>query len=200
MPTIFLKPNSPEFEETEHKNKNTPSCDMPSCLKDGDHKAPRDRSLSDHHHFCSAHITDYNRAWNFFEGMNPAEVEEHVTSAFYGDRPTWKYREFTTMEEELYRRVHQNYEGTTSHEEKEDTTTYTPFEQHSPEMNALSIIGLSPPITLEEIKKEYKILAKRYHPDHNHNDPESEDLLKGINMAYTILKAAYGKYESLMAK
>jgi len=40
-------------------------------------------------------------------------------------------------------------------------------------------------------------LAKKYHPDLNGKDKESEELLKKINMAYTILKMAYQKFEDL---
>ena len=204
MPTIRLKPNSPEFDHGENKQHATTPCDMPHCGEHGEFRAPRDRSLSDHHNFCKAHITDYNRTWNFFEGMNPAEVENHVTSAFYGDRPTWKYREFTTMEETLFTRVNETYGEKES--QHNDARTHREqcqqdfIDRHSPEMEALTIMGLTPPVTLAEIKKEYKVLAKRFHPDYNRDDPESEEVLKKINMAYTIIKAAYGKYEHIMAK
>ena len=197
MPTIRLKPNSAEFDNGQEEKNTYPPCDMTNCTSTGAYKAPRDRSLNEHYHFCKEHITEYNRAWNFFDGMNPAEVEEHMTSAFYGDRPTWKYREFATLEETLFTKIN-DLHGDTPH--REQAHKEQSFENHSPEMEALSIMNLSPPVTLEEIKKEYKILAKKHHPDHNNNDPKAEELLKRINMAYTILKAAYGKYENLMAK
>ena len=59
------------------------------------------------------------------------------------------------------------------------------------------IMGLEPPVTLPVIKTRYKELAKKYHPDLNPNDPKAEDLLKTINMAYTILKLSYAKFEQL---
>ena len=58
-------------------------------------------------------------------------------------------------------------------------------------------MGLEPPVTLPVIKKKYKELAKKYHPDLNQNDRKAEELLKQINMAYTILKLAYEKFEDL---
>lgn len=203
MPTIRLKPNSAEFETNKPASPYQKTCDMPQCNQEGDFRAPRDRSLSNHYHFCQKHITEYNRAWNFFDGMNPKEVEEHVTQAFYGDRPTWKYREFTTMEEMLFTKMDDMYgesdDDTKGKKDKDhhERITDNPFIQGTPEMDAIIIMGLEPPLTLDEIKKEYKILAKKYHPDHNKNDPASEELLKQVNMAYTILKAAYGKYETL---
>lgn len=201
MPTIRLKPNSAEFDTGDKTSRYARVCEMPMCSLEGDFRAPRDRSLNEHYHFCQKHVGDYNRAWNFFEGMNSAEVEEHMTSAFYGDRPTWKYREFTAMEEDLFRKVGDQYgEDTQETKDRTEHQTYSPFERGTPELEAILIMGLKPPVTLEEIKKEYKILAKKFHPDHNRNDPECEELLKQINMAYTILKAAYGKYEQLLQK
>ena len=65
------------------------------------------------------------------------------------------------------------------------------------EFEALGIMGLESPVTLAEIKARYKTLVKKYHPDHNREDPTAEELLKKINMAYTILKVAYQKFEEL---
>jgi curved DNA-binding protein len=37
------------------------------------------------------------------------------------------------------------------------------------------------------IRRAYRSLARRYHPDHNPNDPEAEDRFKAINEAYQVL-------------
>lgn len=58
-------------------------------------------------------------------------------------------------------------------------------------------MGLEAPVTLKDIKARYKELAKKYHPDLNQNDKKAEDLLKTVNMAYTILKLSYAKFEKL---
>jgi curved DNA-binding protein len=39
----------------------------------------------------------------------------------------------------------------------------------------------------ELIRRAYRNLAHRYHPDHNPNDPEAEDRFKAINEAYQVL-------------
>ncbi|MBN1625520.1 MAG: J domain-containing protein [Deltaproteobacteria bacterium] len=41
--------------------------------------------------------------------------------------------------------------------------------------------------TAEDIKKSYRRLAMKYHPDINGNDPDGVELLKEINEAYDIL-------------
>ena len=52
------------------------------------------------------------------------------------------------------------------------------------------------------IKKRYRALVKKYHPDHHEQDTvnrgHNEELLKRINMAYTILKVAYADGSSVL--
>ena len=51
------------------------------------------------------------------------------------------------------------------------------------------ILGVNKNATDEEIKKAYKKLAKKYHPDLNRDDPKTaEQKMKEINVAYNILK------------
>ena len=53
--------------------------------------------------------------------------------------------------------------------------------------------------TIAEIKKSYRRLAMKYHPDHNQGNAEAEAKFKAINEAYEVLKdeqkrAAYDRY------
>lgn len=198
MPKIQLKPNSPEFDSSQQHTK-TRCCDMPGCRDTGEFRAPKDRSLSEHYWFCQEHVREYNKAWNFFEGMADSEVQEHMLKSLYGDRPTWKYGVNGSAAEELYRKAWQTYNNTEEEPPKADSfdrrSHYT--ETQTPEYEALAIMGLAPPITLPAIKTRYKELAKKHHPDLNRDNPKSEELLKQINMAYTILKLAYEKFEDL---
>ena len=59
------------------------------------------------------------------------------------------------------------------------------------------LFNLEPPLTMEEIKRRYKELAKKNHPDHNPDKENAEELLKEINMAYTVLKEAFEKFEEI---
>lgn len=49
------------------------------------------------------------------------------------------------------------------------------------------ILGVDKKATQEEIKKSYKKLAKKYHPDLNEGDKEAEDKFKEVNAAYEVL-------------
>lgn len=50
-----------------------------------------------------------------------------------------------------------------------------------------SILGISKNASQEEIKKAYRKLAMKYHPDHNPGDKEAESRFKDISEAYAVL-------------
>ena len=51
------------------------------------------------------------------------------------------------------------------------------------------VLGVSPDATEDEIKKAYRNLAKKYHPDVNNGSAEAEARMKEVNEAYsTVMK------------
>jgi curved DNA-binding protein CbpA len=53
--------------------------------------------------------------------------------------------------------------------------------------NYYEILGVKETATPDEIKRAYRILAAKYHPDKNPDDPESEAMFKNVAYAYQIL-------------
>jgi len=47
------------------------------------------------------------------------------------------------------------------------------------------VLGVSPNASEDEIKKAYRSLAKKYHPDVNNGSPEAEARMKEVNEAYS---------------
>lgn len=50
-----------------------------------------------------------------------------------------------------------------------------------------AVLGVASGATQDEIKKAYRRLAKRYHPDANQNDPKAADRFKEISEAYQVV-------------
>jgi len=64
--------------------------------------------------------------------------------------------------------------------------------------NYYDILGVSKTATAEEIKKAYRKLAKKHHPDKNKGSAESENKFKEISEAYDVLgdETKKAKYDS----
>ncbi|MCZ6675968.1 MAG: DnaJ domain-containing protein [Candidatus Poribacteria bacterium] len=66
------------------------------------------------------------------------------------------------------------------------------------EIDYYRILEISPDASIESIKKAYRKLAIRYHPDKNQNDPAAHDRFHRISEAYSVLsdpqqRAAYDR-------
>src|SRR6478672_794956 len=56
-------------------------------------------------------------------------------------------------------------------------------------------LGVSKTATADEIKKSYRKLARKYHPDANKGDPKAEERFKEISEAYNTLSDAKRRKE-----
>ncbi len=182
------------------------SCDIAGCPHLGDFKAPKSpHNLTEYHWFCLDHVREYNQNWDFFKGMSQGEIEHHMHKTMMWDRPTWRMTESGLKEGRTREKIHahftsgENIFGNFSmggDETGEDAHINIQSIPH-PAVEALAVMDLAPPVDWDEVKARYKILAKKYHPDTNKNDPAAEELLKKINLAYSILKISYQNYTKL---
>ena len=64
-------------------------------------------------------------------------------------------------------------------------------------MDPYEILGVSKSASDDEIKKAYRNLAKKYHPDLNPNNKDAEQKFKKISVAYSLIgtKEAREKFE-----
>ena len=55
------------------------------------------------------------------------------------------------------------------------------------DLNPWETLGLAPGASAPEIRRAYRRLARRYHPDLNPEDPEAEARFKEVQTAYEVL-------------
>jgi hypothetical protein len=159
-------------------------CAHRDCLADGEYRAPKSRDrLNEYIWFCLEHVRDYNKSWNYYEGMDSDTIELHIRQDTVWQRPSWPMGQWGALGG-ARASIH---DGFGFFHEPSGARERRP-EPRTPEERALATLDLEMPVTLAEIKIRYKILAKQLHPDANGGDKAAEERLKHINLAYSTLK------------
>lgn len=139
-------------------------CDREGCTKPGDRPAPKSPNSPERWWFCESHAAEYNKGWNYFEGLNAEEAaaREHAES---GQRS-------------YQRAKHWAWGG------PGDGT------RSRAELDALKALELDTDATDEAIKTAYRRLAKAFHPDLNPGDAEAATRFQAVQAAYEVLRQA----------
>ncbi len=179
-------------------------CDHPDCTRPGEHRAPRARDrLDEYYWFCLEHVREYNKAWNYFAGMSPGQLESFLREDVVGHRPTWRlgalghtpWRDDQMSDPEhwvdslgLFRAARARQRADRRRRATGEAPG-TPGRPLTPVENAMKVMDLVPPLTLTALRVRYRELVKRYHPDTNGGDRAAEERLKEITQAYSTLRA-----------
>jgi hypothetical protein len=161
------------------------ACEIPGCAAAGEYRAPKSRSnLREYWWFCLEHVRGYNAAWDYYKGMNPAQIEAELRSDTAWGRPTWPLgRLGASFDASLLKDPLQIFEFDAARARREAEAA--PSELREP----LRTLGLAWPLTMEILRTRYKELAKQHHPDANPDDAGAEERLKLINIAYAALRS-----------
>ena len=180
---------------------NAPTCQWRNCNKRGLHRAPKGRaSEGEYYYFCRDHVTEYNKSYNYFDGMGDEEVVDFQKSAATGHRPTWSMgvhgtdrasfdplnsaREAAADPFELLKRVRGGARQRPDPAEDRRRVVLKGAKKH------LQALNLDEDATADEIKIQFKALVKLHHPDHNNGDRSSEERFREVLAAYNYLKQA----------
>jgi len=170
-------------------------CDWPDCHQKADHKAPLTREkLREYRWFCLDHVREYNKRWNYYEGMTDEEVEADLRRDTVWQRPSWKIGE---REEGIGRGpkagmgpfgIDPDYfvDSFGLFDEKENNGGPPPPD--APTRAALAVFGLQLPVSADNLKGRYKELVKKHHPDTNGGTKSAEEKFKEIRDAYETLR------------
>lgn len=167
-------------------------CAMPGCAAPGEYKAPKSRDqLRDYQFLCLDHIREFNKSWDYFKGMQSGEIEDFIEDAVHGHRPTWQREDHVKRKYQHY--TEQLREGVSQFFRWDSAQNGKPARPRLParERRALAALELSEPCPPEQLKAQYRLLVKRYHPDLHPGDSLNEERFKAITGAYAYLLKMY---------
>ena len=140
-------------------------CDRHGCEQPGDRPAPKAPNSPDRWYFCEGHAAEYNKNWNYFEGLDTATAEEREQTETRGANG---YRHSS----------HWSWGGPGDGSRSRD------------EMRALDALELESDASFADVKASYRRLAKANHPDLKPNDAEAAATFQKVQAAYEVLRKA----------
>lgn len=140
-------------------------CDREGCTEQGSCPAPKSPNSPDRWMFCATHAAEYNRNWNYFEGLSEEEAQQREA------RERADAAGYTTS-------VHQKWA------ERGDEG------RSGDEMRALDLFDLSPEASMDDVRRAWRALAKETHPDVKPNDAEAAKRFHAGQAAFEILRQA----------
>ncbi len=172
---------APQNDSTEHQ------CDCEGCTEKGEYRAPKDRKLKEYYWFCLKHVQEYNAKWNYYADGDPEEEAEQIRKKMHfskGFRSKVRYQfGYDLWEEASFFDSDYSSASDSSVEYSSDGIYFTREERQCVKTMELDIRDINP----TELKKQYKKLAKKYHPDVNKQDENAEEKFKQISIAYQTL-------------
>ena len=171
---------------TTQKENNQRSCYNPDCKELGIYPAPKSKeNLREYLYFCINCIREFNKSWNYFEGLNEQELEIEIRKSTTWNRPSWKFGT-KNLNYDFEKAFRQFNEQKKLDENKNVSKKIK---------DAFNLLDLDLNSTPDEIKRRYKNLAKKWHPDVQQNETNhNKNKFIDITNAYkTILDSFTGK-------
>lgn len=169
-------------------------CMQAGCAEAGRYRAPAAPGrLREYLWFCLEHVRAYNAGWNYHQGMSEAEIEADRRRAHTWDRPTWQLGRASQAWREAERKARDfsGFKNEDFRRRKSDSGGGETEARRGEAERALDELGLPPGSDLAAIRRRYRELAKRLHPDATGGDRRAEERLKRVTQAYATLKALH---------
>ncbi|HLL30419.1 MAG TPA: J domain-containing protein [Allosphingosinicella sp.] len=138
-------------------------CDREGCSEPGDRPAPKSPHSPDRWYFCEAHAAEYNRNWNYFEGLTAEDAAAREADERRGANG---YKQAN----------HYGWGGPGDGSRSRE------------EMRALDLLEVEADAPFETIKAAYRRLAKANHPDAAPGDAEAAKRFQAVQAAYEVLR------------
>jgi hypothetical protein len=138
-------------------------CDREGCGAPGDRPAPKSPNSPDRWYFCEVHAAEYNRNWNYFEGLTAEEAAA---------READERRSASGFAET----AHYGWSGPGDGSRSRD------------ELRALEVLELEVDADFAAVRIAYRRLAKANHPDTNPDDRDAAKRFQAVQAAYEVLR------------
>ncbi len=145
-------------------------CDRHGCDEPGDCPAPKAPNSPDRWYFCQRHAAEYNSRWDYFEGLDEEERQARAKN---------EQRDNSGYAEASHYGWAASGDGTRSRDE----------------LRALDLLGLEADADFTAIKKAWRDMAKKVHPDVKPGDAEAAEEFRKLQLAYEVLRAAEERRE-----
>jgi hypothetical protein len=168
-------------------------CEWEGCEKPARHKAPKGRGAEGQFHsYCLQHVQEYNKTYNYFQGMGDGDVSTYQKASQTGHRPTWKLGENAHARAGSTRSTARNMRDPFELFGKNAKPAQIKLGRNlrKAELEALQVLGLDDNASPEDAKAKYKLLVKRLHPDANGGSRANEETLKAVIQAFDTLRAS----------
>ena len=167
-------------------------CDWKNCYEIGTFKAPNEKDNSKNFRLLSEkHIKEFNKSWNYFEGMSQDEIAAFLKSDLTWHKPTQEFSSSDNFFNILWNNALKDGIKNNKYDASNSFSQNISFDNN--DLKAFNILNLSVGLKWSEIQAQFKKLVKKFHPDMNAGNKKFEDKLKVITLAYTQLKNTYKK-------
>jgi hypothetical protein len=139
-------------------------CEREGCTEPGDRPAPKAPNRPERWYFCERHAAEYNKNWDYFQGLSPEEVAA---------REAREQQEARSFEQAGHYRWAGPGDGSRSRDE----------------MRALDVLELDASATADDVKSAYRRLAKENHPDLAKGE-DAATRFQAVQAAYEVLRKA----------
>jgi hypothetical protein len=146
-------------------------CDREGCEQPGDRPAPKAPNSRDRWYFCEGHAAEYNKNWNYFEGLDAETAAERERSESAGANG-------------FSRSSHWSWGGPGDGSRSRD------------EMRALAVLDLDSDASFADVKSAHRRLAKANHPDLKQGDKAAAETFQKVQAAYEVLRKAEERREA----
>jgi len=140
-------------------------CDRHGCTERGDCPAPKSPNSPERWYFCQAHAGEYNRGWNYFEGLTAEEAAEREADE-------------TRAADSFAEAKHYGWAGSGDGSRSRD------------EIRALEVLELETDAEFDAVRTAWRRMAKACHPDVRPGDAEAAKRFQAIQAAYDVLRVA----------